>query len=61
MKPPEGYRLLRRGELTEPGDLGCIDVKRGWTELRAGHVIYQRVSVSGRVARKIENKTKKGQ
>lgn len=52
---PPGYRLLRKGEQTRPGDIGCIDPKKGWYTLWAGHVVFQEVVREGNTARKLDS------
>jgi hypothetical protein len=53
--PPEGYRLLQVGEMTQRGDVAFMvwarGAKREWVELRAGHTLNARIVRSGRVAR----------
>lgn len=50
---PGGYVLREVGEMTQPGDIGYISPKFGWTELKSSHVLYVRISHKGRVAKPI--------
>lgn len=48
--PPKNHRYLRKGELTQAGDLGFLNGE--WRGLYAVHVVNQRIVRPGRVVRK---------